>query len=133
MSNELIGVQVQEGGDMGSLPNAIIEWRKIQDRMATLKAEVRECTRRSKAYEDYIMKIMKKNSIGALDLKQSNARLLYKKKKRAAGLGPKTLEKLLGVHLGDEAKAKEAVKYVLENRESSTKETLAYERLELDI
>jgi hypothetical protein len=133
MSNELVGVQVQESGDMGSLPNAIIEWRKIQDRMSTLKAEVRECTRRSKAYEEYIMKIMKKNSIGALDLKQSNARLLYKKKKRSAGLGPKTLEKLLGAHLGDSEKAKEAVKYVLENRESSTKESLAYERLELDI
>lgn len=115
-------------GDMGSLPNAIIEWRKIHSAMEELRHEVREKKKQSAVLEDYILRIMKKNNIGALDLKNTGGRILYKKVNRSVGINGKNLEKLVSEHFNDEEKARDFIKFLNEKKEKVISESLAYEQ-----
>lgn len=117
-----------QDGDTASLPTAIQEWRRVQDEIQSFKQQIREKSRRAKALEQFIMTIMKRYNIGALDLKSSNGRVLYKRSKRTAGLNPKTLNKLMADYMKSEEKAAEAVKYINEHRETKTSEKLTYEK-----
>ena len=117
-----------QDGDTASLPTAIQEWRRVQDEIQSFKQQIREKSRRAKALEQFIMTIMKRYNIGALDLKSSNGRVLYKRSKRTAGLNPKTLNKLMADYMKSEEKAAEAVKYINEHRETKMSEKLTYEK-----
>ena len=75
-----------------------------------------------------ILRIMKKYNIGALDLKGSGGRLLYRKQTTKAALNPKTLTTLLSTHLKSETAAAEAIKYIVDNREARPRESLLYEK-----
>ena len=119
-----------QDGDTASLPTAIQEWRRVQDEIQSFKQQIREKSRRAKALEQFIMTIMKRYNIGALDLKSSNGRVLYKRSKRTAGLNPKTLNKLMADYMKSEEKAAEAVKYINEHRETKLSEKLTYEKFE---
>ncbi len=122
----------QTENDTATLPTAIKEWCRIQEEITQFKLQIRERTRRSKALENFIMEIMKRNNIGALDLKSSGGRILYKKSKRTAGLSGDTLNKLLADALKSEEKAQEVIKYISENRSTKVSELLSYEHLEFD-
>lgn len=122
----------QTENDTATLPTAIREWRRIQEEVAQFKLQIRERARRSKALENFIMEIMKRNNIGALDLKSSGGRILYKKSKRTAGLSGDSLNKLLADALKSEEKAQEVIKFISENRTTKVSERLAYEHLEFD-
>jgi hypothetical protein len=121
---------MQQDGDTASLPTAIQEWRRVQDEIEACKQQIREKTRRSKALEQFIMAIMKRYNIGALDLKTSNGRVLYKRSKRQEGLGPKTLGKLLTEYTKSEDKATEILQFINENRETKVSEKLSYEKFD---
>jgi ABC-type Fe3+-hydroxamate transport system substrate-binding protein len=71
---------------------------------------------------------MKNHNIGALDLKSSGGRVLFKKQKRQTALGQKNMVKFIGEHLKSEEKAQELMKYLQERREVVEKESLAYEK-----
>jgi hypothetical protein len=71
---------------------------------------------------------MKSHNIGALDLKNSGGRVLFTKQKRHAGLGQKTMSKLVAEHLQSEEKAIELMKYIQEHREVIIKESIQYEK-----
>jgi len=58
-----------EAQEMANLKQVIVGWRELEAEMATLNAQVREKRKRQKALEEIILRIMKKNNIGALDLK----------------------------------------------------------------
>jgi hypothetical protein len=84
-----------QDGDTDSLPTAIQEWRRVNDEIASFKQQIRERNKKAKALETFIMGIMKRYNIGALDLKSSNGRVLYKKSKRSTAISGKNMEKLL--------------------------------------
>jgi hypothetical protein len=65
--------------ELQQLPQMITAWKKVREESLALKEQVRERKLRLKALEEIIMRTMKRHSIGALDLKQSNGRILYKK------------------------------------------------------
>jgi hypothetical protein len=115
-------------GDMSSLPNAIVEWRKIHGLMEELKHEIREKKKQATVLEEYILRIMKKNNIGALDLKNTGGRILYKKVNRSVGVGAKNLEKIAAEHFKDEEKARDFIKFLNEKKEKVIAESLAYEK-----
>ncbi len=115
--------------DTQNLATVVAEWRRIYEEIATHKQQVSEKKKRVKVLESIIMQIMKQQNLGALDLKSSGGRILYEKKESKAGLNAKSLQKLLSEHLKDESKAAEALKYINEHREATTKEKLAYEKL----
>jgi hypothetical protein len=116
--------------EMSTLSHSIIEWRRLKDESEGVRQQLRENAKKMKALEEVILRVMKNHNIGALDLKSSGGRVLYKKQKRQAGLGQKNLVKLMSEGLQSEEKANELFKYIQEHREVLTKESIAYEKTE---
>lgn len=114
--------------EMSTLTHSIIEWRNLKDQSTELKQQARELTKKMKVLEDVILRVMKNHNIGALDLKSSGGRVLFKKQKRQTALGQKNMVKFIGEHLKSEEKAQELMKYLQERREVVEKESLAYEK-----
>ena len=118
--------------EMTNLTHAIIEWRKLSDEVAEFKQEIKERSKKQKALEEIILRVMKNHNIGALDLKNSGGRVLYKQQKRQSGLGAKSLEKHLADFLKSAEKGKEAMAYIQEHRDVVTKESLSYQVLDAE-
>jgi len=129
MENQTI-VKTEQEGDMKVLTHSIIEWRRLKEKCDEVKAQLRDDAKSMKILEDIILRIMKNYNIGALDLKNSGGRVLYKKQKRQGGLGQKNMAKLMAAHLQSEEKATELMKYIQDNRPVITTEKIAYEKPE---
>ena len=54
--------------ELTQLSTMIKAWREVQKEADDLKTQIKEKTKRCKAMEEVILRIMKKNNIGALDL-----------------------------------------------------------------
>jgi hypothetical protein len=113
--------------EMGTLTHSIIEWRRLKEESDEFKQQLKEKAKKMKALEEVILRIMKNHNIGALDLKNSGGRVLYKKSKAAGPLGQKTLAKLMSDGLQSEEKATELMKYIQEHRGEVIREKIAYE------
>ena len=124
----LTQMSVPHEGDISSLTHAIVEWRKLSDEVKEYRQQIRERSKKIKALEEIILRVMKNHNIGALDLKNSGGRILFKKSKRQAGLGGKNLQKYLTDYFKSEKEALEVIKYIQENREVVTKESLQLEK-----
>jgi hypothetical protein len=116
--------------EMTTLTHSIIEWRRLKEESEEFRQQLKERSKKMKALEEVILRVMKNHNIGALDLKSSGGRVLFKKSKRQAGLGQKNLVKLMSEGLNSEEKANELMKYIQEHREVLTKESIAYEKSE---
>jgi hypothetical protein len=114
--------------EMATLSHSIIEWRRLKEESEEYRQQLKERSKKMKALEEVILRVMKNHNIGALDLKSSGGRVLFKKSKRQAGLGQKNLVKLMSEGLQSEEKANELMKYIQEHREVLTKESIAYEK-----
>jgi hypothetical protein len=110
-----------------TLTHSIIEWRRLKDEATNLKQQLKERSKKIKVLEEVILRVMKNHNIGALDLKSSGGRVLYKKQKRQAGLGQKNMLTLMSAGLQSEDKASELMKYIQEHRDTVIKESIAYE------
>ena len=123
-----VPTQLTDQQELQNLSTIIKTWRELNKESATLKEQVREKTKRMKALEEMILRIMKKNNIGALDLKESGGRILYKRASAKEGLTPKNLQGLLATHMKSEEAAAAALKYINDNRAAKVRESLLYER-----
>ena len=65
--------------EVQQLSQMIKSWKELHGEVSTLKEQVREKNKRLKVMEEMILRIMKKNNIGALDLSNSGGRLLYRR------------------------------------------------------
>ena len=119
-----------QDNDMVTLTHSIVEWRRLKEESDSYKQQLKERSKKMKVLEEVILRVMKSNNIGALDLKSSGGRVLYKKQKRQAGLGQKNMMILMAAGLQSEAKATELMKYIQDHREVVTKESIAYEKSE---
>ena len=115
--------------DLQILPQMITAWKQVQAESAALNQQLREKKTRQKALEEVILRVMKKHQIGALDLKASNGRLLYKKHQKKGTLNQKNLQEILSEHLNSEEAAKKAIEFIDEKRGVRTSETLTFETL----
>ncbi len=113
--------------DLTNLPNLIHSWKTLLDETKELQSTLREKKTRLKALDEMILQSMKRNNVGALDLKKTGGRVIYRRKAMKEGLGAKNLVKLLGEHMKSEQKATEALKYIEEHRGTKVKESLLYE------
>ena len=116
--------------EMSTLTHSIIEWRRLKEESEEFRQQLKERSKKMKALEDVILRVMKNHNIGALDLKSSGGRVLFKKSKRQGALGQKNLAKLMAEGLESEEKANALMKYIQEHREVVTKESIAYEKTE---
>ena len=123
-------IAAQQENEMATLTHSIIDWRRLKEVCDEAKQLLRENNKKMKALEEVILRVMKQNNIGALDLKSSGGRVLYKKQKRQAGLGQKNMVKLMSEHMQSEEKATELMKYIQEHREVVMKESVVYEKTE---
>jgi hypothetical protein len=128
---------IDDAQEFQNLPRLLTEWKKIQEEKRKLVDEKRvilerisEHDKRCEVMEQMIMGTMKKHSIAALDLKSSNARVLYKKASRKAPISKKNMEKLVGEHLKSLDAAKKLLEFLDEKRETKIKESLVYEKKE---
>ena len=117
-----------EEQELQSLRQIIVTWREIEKEVSSLSEQMREKKKRQKALEEMILRIMKKFNIGALDLKGSGGRLLYRRQTTKVGLNPKTLAGLLTEHMKSETAAADAMKFINENRTAKVRESLLYEK-----
>ena len=114
--------------EMATLSHSIIEWRRLKEEAEEFRQQLKERSKKMKALEEVILRVMKNHNIGALDLKSSGGRVLFKRSKRQAGMGAKNLQKYLSEYFKSEAKATEAIKFINEHRETFVKESLALEK-----
>lgn len=114
--------------ELSQLSNIIKEWKETNEQIKVLNEQVREKRKRIKVQEEMILRIMKKHNIGALDLKSSGGRILYRRSTTKGGINEKILFGLLTQHLKSETDAAAAIKYITEHREAKTKESLRYEK-----
>ena len=114
--------------EIQQLALVIRTWRELQKETEELTAALKEKKKRKIALEEMILRVMKKNDIGALDLKNTGGRLLYRRQTTKGSLGQKDLVRLLGEHLKSEQKATEALQYITEHRGSKVRESILYEK-----
>lgn len=114
--------------ELAQLSQMIKAWRDLQKESDDLNTQIKERKKRCKAMEEVILRIMKKNNIGALDLQSSGGRLLYRRQTTKAGLGQKDIARLLADHLKSEQAATTALQYIAEHRGTKVKESLLYEK-----
>jgi hypothetical protein len=116
--------------DIQQLSEAIKAWHTTFEKITSARQIIKEESKRQKTLESLIVSMMKNHAIGALDLKASGGRILYKKQKRTTGVPKKDMLPLLAEHLGDEKKAREALEFLEKHKTSEWKEGLRYEKLE---
>ena len=92
------------------------------------RQQLREASTKMKALEEIILNVMKSHNIGALDLKNSGGRVLFKQQKRQETLSQKNMVKLIADHLQSQEKATALMNYMQENRKTITKESIKYEK-----
>jgi hypothetical protein len=117
-----------EENELTTLTHSIIEWRRLKEENDSRKQQVREATTKMKALEEIIVNVMKSHNIGALDLKNSGGRVLFKKQSHQAGLSQKNMSKLITDFLQSEDQAKELMTYIKDHREVIIKESIRYEK-----
>jgi hypothetical protein len=122
-----VSTQVSEQQELANLSQIIKTWRELNKETTVLKEQVREKTKRMKALEEMILRIMKKHNLGALDLKESGGRILYRRSSSKMGLTPKNLQGLLSTHLKSEEAATNALKFINDNRTATVRESILYE------
>ena len=120
-----------------NLPNLLTSWKRVQedkrklvDQMRVLKEQISGHNKQCVVMEQMIMGTMKKHSIGALDLKSSNARVLYKRRSTKAPISKKDMEKHLTEHLKSQDAAKTLMVFLATKQETRVKEALVYEKNE---
>jgi hypothetical protein len=119
---------ITEQQELQMLRQIISTWRELESEASDLAQQAREKKVKQKALEEMILRIMKKYNIGALDLKGSGGRLLYRRSTTKQTLNPKTLTGLLADHLKSETAAADAIKYINEHRGAKVRESLLYEK-----
>ena len=124
-SNQIILPQPNE---METLANSIKEWRSLTEECRGLKEQISERTRRIKAYQEVIVRIMKNNNVGALDLKTTGGRVITKQRKSQSGLTPKVLQSQLATYLKSEDEAKKVLEFIQSNRTTTMRDALLYEK-----
>lgn len=117
-----------DANEIAQLSIMIKTWREMQKETEELNQQIKEKKKRSKVMEEMILRVMKKNNIGALDLQNSGGRLLYRRQTTKAGLGQKDMARLLAEHLKSEQAASTALQYISEHRGTKVKESLLYEK-----
>ena len=123
------GIQAPtEANELQQLSLVIKTWQELSKETEDISAQLREKKKRQHALEEMILRIMKKNNIGALDLKSSGGRLIYRKKTTKGTLAQKDLSRLLADYMKSEKTATEALQYITDHRGSKVKESLLYEK-----
>jgi hypothetical protein len=105
------------------LPTLIKEWMTTEEELRTLSAEMREKRKRAKTVRDMVMRIMKGNKVGKLNI--SAGAVVTKTKATKVPMTKKYVVDALTTYFnGDRAKAEACAKFLDENRPMKTTDSL---------
>lgn len=128
-------ITTEDEQEFKDLPGLLTLWKRSQEEKIQLinkKKEIldqiSEHNKRFTVMEQMIMGTMKKHRIGALDLKSSGARVVYKQRSVKTPIGKKDMEKHLTEHLKSEDAAKKLLEFLSAKRSTKVKEALIYEK-----
>jgi hypothetical protein len=113
--------------DKINLKNNIKEWIKIDCEIKQLKIETKERNNKKKIITENLVQVMKKNAIDCFEIKDGC--IVYKKSIVKKPINSKSLLLTLQNYYTDQNQnidVEELSKYILENREKQTKETIKY-------
>ena len=127
---ETVDAPQPQPGDMDTMKQAIIEWKKLKSEMDEAKAIIKRKSKELKMYETVILRVMKAHNIGALDLNSSGGRILFKRKKCKSSGGAKKLQQLLTEYTKSEQEANKIISFINEHAEVVIRESLGYEDAE---
>ena len=104
------------------LVNNIREWVKIDTEISQLRQEIKERNKKKKSMTENLVNVMKSNNIDCFDINEGS--LIYKKSIIKKPINSKTLLFSLQNYYKDKNVAEDLTKYIMENREETTKETI---------
>jgi hypothetical protein len=105
------------------LPNLIKEWMATEEELRALSAEMREKRKRAKTVRDMVMRIMKGNKVGRLNI--SAGAVTTKSKATKGPMTKKYVVDALTTYFGgDRSKAEACAKFLDENRPMKTTDSL---------
>ena len=137
-SSQQESLTVEDHQEFQNLPNLLTQWKRIQEekrklveQMRIIKEQISEHNKQCGVMEQMIMGTMKKHSLGAIDLKSSGARVVYKRRSTKAPISKKDMEKHLTEHLKSQEAAKTLMDFLAAKRETKVKEALIYEKNEV--
>jgi hypothetical protein len=126
-----------EQNEFQNLPTLLSQWKKIQEdkeryikQKKEISQQIREQDKRSAAMETMIMTTMKRHGLGAIDLKSSGARVLYKKRTSKAPIAKDDLLKHVSEYLKSPEEGRKFVQFLNDKKEVVVKERLFYEKNE---
>jgi hypothetical protein len=105
------------------LPNLIKEWMTTEEELRTLSAEMREKRKRAKTVRDMVMRIMKGNKVGRLNI-SAGAVTTHTKATKAPMSKKYVVDALTTYFSGDRTKAEACAKFLDENRPMKTTDSL---------
>jgi hypothetical protein len=121
--------QETQEDDKIKLKNNIKEWINIDSEIKQLKTEIKERNDKKKKITETLLNVMKKKDIECFDIKDGS--ILYVKNVVKKPISGKTLFLTLQNYYSDQNSSidvEELSKYILENREKQTKETIRYKQ-----
>lgn len=105
------------------LVNTIRKWIKIDNEIRALQKESNKRKVDKKKISSDLIEVMKKNEIDCFDI--NDGQILYSKKSVKKPITQKVLLDILSTYFkGDALKASEINNFIMESRESVTKETI---------
>jgi len=103
----------------------IKEWMKVDAEISKLQKEIKERKNKKNTLTNSLVSVMKKNEIDCFDI--NGGSLVYKQSKTKKPITSKTLMTVLKNYYSNDpthTKAEDLTKFILENREEHTKETI---------
>ena len=106
------------------LIKSVKEWIQMDAEIASFKAEIKNRTAKKKMLTDRLMEVMKKNEIDCFDI--NGGAIVYKKTITKKPINAKLLLATLNEFYKDTPQlASQLSQFILDNREITTKETIA--------
>ena len=115
IQNEILSTKEQ-------LVNNIREWVKIDTEILQLRNEIKERNIKKKTMTENLVDVMKSNNIDCFDINDGS--LVYKKNIVKKPINSKTLLSSLQKYYKDQSIAEDLTKYIMDNREEQSKETI---------
>lgn len=107
------------------LVNNIKDWIKMDNEIATLKADLKSKMTHKKTLTENLVSVMKTNNIDCFDI--TGGALIYKTNKVKKPINGKTLLQSLNAYYKNNPQmAEDLTKHIMDNREEQVKETIKH-------
>ncbi len=109
--------------EKNALADKIRHWLEYDKKIAELQKQMRELKKNKKIVSDDLSTLMKEREVDTVSV-SNVGQISYQKKEVKKGNNKKYLVDILHQYYKDAARAKEVSDYILENRETQTRENI---------